>query len=79
MKANMIIIRGLNGKEIRGENWGQLEYLAYTTLAPRNCVGADSYFDLILLVPGCKPIRTDAVFYRGCNCLAVDSSVVNYL
>jgi hypothetical protein len=75
----MIIVRGLNGQEVRGEDWGKVEHAVYTTLPPKRMERCDLYFDLVVLVPGMAPIKSEAIMYRGCNCLAVDSGVVIYL
>ena len=79
VKANMIIIRGLNGKELRGESWSKLEHEVYMTLPPKRMERADSYFDVVLLVPGLEPIKFEGIIYRGCNCIAVPSEVVRFL
>jgi hypothetical protein len=79
VKASMIIVRGLRGREVRGEDWDRVQHEVYTTLPPARCEGCDSVYELVLLVPGMAPIRSDATFYRGCNALAVPSDVVQYL
>ena len=79
IKANLIIIRGRNGSEIRGEDWDKLQHRAYMEMIPARSYGSDSVFDLVVLVPGMSPIHSDAVFYRGSNALAVSSDVVKFL
>lgn len=79
VKANMIIIRGLNGREIRGESWDVLQHQMYVTLPAKRTECCDSYFDVVLLVPGLEPIKFEGVIYRGCNCIAVPSEIAHHI
>ena len=79
VKANMIAIRGLNGKEIRGEDWNKLEHEAYVSLPPARMERCDAFFDVVLYVPGLEPIKFEGIIYRGCNCIAVPSGVVHHI
>jgi hypothetical protein len=80
VKANLIIVRGRNGAEIRGEDWDTIQHQVYTGLInKRRDERSNSYYDLVVLVPGMAPMRSECVIYRGCNCIAVDSNVVMYL
>ena len=79
VKAAMISVRGRDGREVRGEDWDRIQHEVYTSLLPQKVVGSDYGYGLVILVPGMEPMRTDAWMYRGCNCLAVPSEVVQYL
>jgi hypothetical protein len=79
MKANMIIVRGLNGKEIRGEDWGKVEHETYMTLPPKRMEKTDAFYDVVLLVPGKEPTKFEGIIYRGCNCIAIPAGVSQYL
>lgn len=88
MKANLIFIRGKAGfekkgcpSEVWGENWEQLEHRAYMQM-----VGLDNedprvtgLFEVVALVPGREPIKSTAIFYRGCNRLAITSELSEVL
>ncbi len=74
-----MILRGLDGRELVGESWSKLERQAYNTPCKRQDERFNSYYDLVLLVPGRAPIRCEVVFYRGCNCLAIPNDVVDLI
>jgi hypothetical protein len=72
MKANMIIVRGLKGREVVGEDWFEVEQRVYRMLPPREILDRmHGVFTVIALIPG-QPLRKcDGIMYRGCNCIAV--------
>jgi hypothetical protein len=71
-KANMLIIRGLRGKQFTSESFERVQHHAYTKLTPLR-VGnrGESIFQLVLLVPGQEPVRTEVEFFRLCNVLSM--------
>ena len=79
VKANLIIVRGRDGAEVRGEDWSRIQHEVYMTLLPKREERMDFYYDLVVLVPGMEPMVSEAVMWHGCNCLAVDKKVVNHL
>lgn len=81
MKANMIIVRGLDGREIVGENFDDIQTRVYRELPPKRLPNgriSESHYDLVLLIPGRTPHKSPAIFWRGCNALAItpEASVI---
>lgn len=79
-KANMMIIRGRDGQQFSSEAFSRLQHHAYSKMQPKRFDDSQAaVFDLVLLVPGRLPIKCEVVFYRGCNCLAIPSAVVDFI
>ncbi len=78
-KANMMIIRGKDGKEFVSESWSKLEHHAYTGMAPKRVDKTGDYFDLVLLVPGREPIKCEVEFIRGCNAFAIPADIGDFI
>lgn len=79
-KANMMIIRGLRGKEFVSESFTRIQHHAYVEMAPMR-VGdrGESIFQLVLLIPGQEPIRTEVEFFRGCNGLSMAPEIAELI
>ena len=62
--------------EFVSESWTRLQHHAYKNMAPLRMEVGDSYFELVLLVPGEEPVRAEVFFPRGCNGLALPGNMV---
>lgn len=79
-KIQMVVVRGKYGEIVR-DTFDAAQSVAYTTLAPAKRMGdpakgeinTSSYYDLLVYVEGEEVHRCEAVFYRGCNALAMPS------
>jgi hypothetical protein len=70
----MFIIRGKKEQKIF-EDFDKLQHYAYCHMSPLRLDGTDSVFELVGYYPG-GHAKCEAVFYRGCNGLAMPSKFV---